>query len=242
MTAALLVQAGATGVDDILSGADNFFLAFPPLHDPAGVADGLGERYEVTNTSIKKWTVGSPIQAPLDALQSLMQKNRFIPEQVKTITVRVAAGEADIVDNRFLPDICLQHMLAVMLTDGTVTFHSAHDVARMRDPAVLRQRAKVMLVRDEALQRLMPARVAVVDVTLNDGRVLSERVATVKGTAQNPMNHDELVAKARDLIAPVLGSETCERLIERIFALETVSAVSQLRPLLQLKPGKQENR
>ena len=34
VTAALLVHAGGTGVDDILSGADNFFQAFVPKNDP----------------------------------------------------------------------------------------------------------------------------------------------------------------------------------------------------------------
>ncbi len=32
----------------------------------------------------------------------------------------------------------MQHMIAVMLIDKTVTFQSAHDRARMQDPAVLR--------------------------------------------------------------------------------------------------------
>src|SRR5207244_8070531 len=64
VTAALLVQAGGTGVDDILSGADNFFQAFAPKNDPAMLVDKLGERYEITRTNVKKWTVGAPIQAP----------------------------------------------------------------------------------------------------------------------------------------------------------------------------------
>jgi hypothetical protein len=45
----------------------------------------------------------------------------------------------------------LQHLIAVMIADKTVTFKTAHDIARMKDPAVLRQRAKVNLVHDEAL-------------------------------------------------------------------------------------------
>jgi 2-methylcitrate dehydratase PrpD len=148
--------------------------------------------------------------------------------------VRVATDEATIVDNRFLPDICLQHMMAVMLVDGTVSFKSAHDVARMKDPAILKQRAKVQLVRDAALQKLMPARTAIVEVTLTDGRSLQERVGTVKGTAKNPMSRDEVVAKATDLIAPVLGTAPCKALISRIFALESVKDIRDLRPLLQI--------
>src|SRR5881396_2134109 len=185
VTAALLVQAGGTGVDDVLSGADNFFQAFVPKNDSAMIVAALGERYEITRTNIKKWTVGAPIQAPLDALDILLKQHRFGPDQVKQIVVRVAADEATIVDNREIPDICLQHLMAVMLVDKTVTFQSAHEKARMEDPAVLRQRAKVRLVPDQALELLMPRREAIVEVTLVDDKVLSERVGAVRGTAAN---------------------------------------------------------
>jgi hypothetical protein len=58
----------------------------------------------------------------------------------------------------------------------------------------------------------------VVEVTLADGTQLSERNDTVRGTPEDPMSKDEIVAKARDLITPVLGAETCAKLIERVFA------------------------
>lgn len=53
------------------------------------------------------------------------------------MTVRLATDEAAIVNNREIPDICLQHVLAVALLDGRVTFASLHDNARMADPATL---------------------------------------------------------------------------------------------------------
>jgi len=233
VTSALLVQAGGTGVEDIFSGADNFFDAFQPKNDPAMVIDKLGERYEITRTNIKKWTVGSPIQAPLDALESLMKKNRFQADQVKQIIVRVATNEAKVVDNREIPDICMQHMLAVMLIDTTASFKSAHDLARMKDPEILRQRAKVQLVGDQELERLMPRRVGMVEVTLNNGMRFSERVDNVRGTAENPMPREEVIAKARDLITPVLGAATFHKLIDKVFDIENAKSVLELRPLLQ---------
>src|SRR5215467_7048191 len=134
----------------------------------------------------KKWTVGAPIQAPLDGLETLLKKNGFTADQVTQVVVRVAADEATIVDNREIPDICLQHMIAVMLADKTVSFKSAHDVARMKDPAVLKQRAKVQLVHDPELERFMPKRVGIVEVTLHDGKHFSERVEAVRGTTDKP--------------------------------------------------------
>src|SRR5215813_5024472 len=70
VTAALVVQTGWNGVDDIFSGADNFFRAYAPNARPERLVEKLGERYEIAATDIKKWTVGSPIQGPLDALDA----------------------------------------------------------------------------------------------------------------------------------------------------------------------------
>jgi 2-methylcitrate dehydratase PrpD len=233
VTAALLVQAGGTGLDDVFTGADNFWDAFGPMNDPAMLIDGLGTRYELMRTDVKKWTVGSPIQAPLDALYNLMTKNGFDAEQVQKVVVRVGTHEASVVDNREIPDISLQHMMAVMLLDKTASFKAAHDVARMKDPAVLRQRAKVQLIGDEELEKLLPKRVAVVEVTLNGGKTLHERVDTVRGTVGNPMPRSEIVEKARDLIAPVLGAETFRKLTDTVFGLEKLASVRDLRPLIR---------
>jgi 2-methylcitrate dehydratase PrpD len=120
-----------------------------------------------------------------------------------------------------------------MLIDKTASFHAAHDKPRMQDAAVLRQRSKVSYVPDPALTALLPARVAVVAITLNDGRQLIERVGAVRGTVRNPMTRSEVVDKARDLIAPVLGTGTTQKLIDTLLAIEAVRNVRALRPLLQ---------
>jgi 2-methylcitrate dehydratase PrpD len=233
VTAALVVQSGWTGVDDIFSGADNFFLAYAPQADPAGLVDKLGERYEVARTDIKKWAAGMPVQAALDAVDNIRKRRPFEAGQVQQVTVRLANREVPIVNNREMPDVCLQHMIAVMLIDKTLTFRSSHDRARMQDAATLRERAKVHLIPDEELERLMPRRQAIVEITLTDGTRLSEHVDAVRGTAHNPMPREEVIAKAHDLVTPVLGAEKCAGLVERISGLETVKDVRELRPLLQ---------
>ena len=235
VTAALLVESGWNGIDDIFSGADNFFLAYAPAADRTQLAEKLGERYEITRTDIKKWTVGSPIQGPLDAVAAIRGRRAFEVEQVERVVVRLAPTVASVVDNRDIPDISLQHMVAVMLLDQTASFKAAHDKPRMRDAAVLRQRAKVQLVHDEALTRFLPVRIAIVEVTLNDGTHLVERVEAVRGTPRNPMTRAEVIAKCRDLVVPVLGAEKFVRLIETVFAIEALGDIRKLRPLLQ--PG-----
>src|SRR5580700_1853478 len=235
VTSALLVQSGWTGVDDVFSGADNFFLAYAPQANPAGLVEKLGERYEIAATDIKKWTVGAPIQAPLDALEILLKRRPFTADDVQQVTVHVARTQGSVVNNREMPDICLQHMVAVMMIDKTATFKSAHDKARMQDPAVLRVRAKVNLVLDgEELQRALPRREAIVEITLADGAKLSEHVTAVRGTPSNPMTREEVVRKARELMAPVLGAANAGNIIDKLLGLENVKNILELRPFLQI--------
>jgi len=98
---------------------------------------------------------------------------------------------------------------------------------------VLEQRAKVTLVHDEELQKLMPVRVAVVEVVFNDGTRVSERVSAVRGTPRNPMSRSEVIAKAHDLMDDVIGRDQSERLIQTVYAIETVKDIRSFRPLLQ---------
>jgi 2-methylcitrate dehydratase PrpD len=239
VTTAILIHSGWTGVDDVFSGPDNFFEAYAPKEngqmkaDPTQLVDKLGERFEITRTNIKKWTVGSPIQAPLDALAGFFQKKSFTANDVQKVVVRIAADEANTVSNREMPDICMQHMVAIMLLDKTATFASAHDKARMTDPAVLRQRAKVEVLADPRIDARRPRREAIVELTLVDGTQLSDWIRDVRGTVENPMTREEVVNKARDLVTPVLGKDTCSNLINKVLSLETLRTIRELRPTLQ---------
>ena len=86
---------------------------------------------------------------------------------------------------------------------------------------------------DEELAKLLPVRITVVEIELTDGTLLTERVSAVRGTPRNPMTRAEVIDKARDLTAPILGREKSDKLIETVFAIETIADVRSLRPLLQ---------
>ena len=86
------------------------------------------------NTNIKRWSVGSPIQAPLDSLLELIREHAIRADDVEQVVVRVAHQGANTVDNRNMPDICMQHLCARDAARRHVTFESSHDEKRMRDP------------------------------------------------------------------------------------------------------------
>ncbi len=101
----------------------------------------------------------------------------------------------------------------------------------MLDPAILAQRAKVTVTGEAALMDPAAPRGAIVEVTLSDGRKVDHVTKFPPGTKENPLSTEAVSAKARDLIAPVLGAEKTERLITRINALETVGDMRELRAL-----------
>ena len=223
VTSALLVHSGWTGVDDIFSGENNFFLANAPHGDLNALIDRLGERFEIMRTSIKKWTVGTPIQAPLDALEAILKRRPLAPDQVREIVVRMDP-RTSVVNDREMPDVNIQHMLAIMLVDRTATFAAAHDKKRMQDPLILRQ--------GESTSRAQLGQ-PLLTLTLSDGSSITENPTAVRGTAENPMTRGEVVEKARDLMQPILGVSATTRLIERLLDFENIRNVRELRPLVQ---------
>jgi 2-methylcitrate dehydratase PrpD len=233
VAAATMVAHGFTGVDDVFAGERSFFVAYGRKPDPNILIRGLGATYEIMNTNIKRWSVGSPIQAPLDSLLDLIREHRIKSQDVERLVVRVAHQGANTVDNRAMPDICMQHMCAIMLIDGKVTFTSSHDEKRMRDRKVLALRSRIELHGDDTLSAAMPSRQGIVDISLRNGRKLRHHTRAVRGTAENPMTRSEVDEKSYDLMAPVIGKARARKLCDAVWKLETIRDVRNLRPLLR---------
>lgn len=236
VAAAIMVQTGFSGVWDVLEGEHNVLEALSPSPKPSEMVKDLGARFFVTETAIKPYPVGYPIQSALDALFALHRQHNLAVENVERITVRLPEDGARIVDNRSMPDVNCQHMIAMALVDGNVTFASTRSYERMSDPVVLAVKQRVNLVADPGLMDPQAPRSAKVEVVLKDGRTLSHFTPHPYGTKQNPRDSESVNAKARELLQPVLGPSRTEAVIERVNALEDIANVQELLPFLTLKP------
>jgi 2-methylcitrate dehydratase PrpD len=230
VTAVELVRAGFTSESDPFNGPDNFFKAFSARPDPSRLTSGMGREYEVMLTDMKTYFVGSPIQAPTDALLKMIA-NGLRPGDVKSLTVRLPAPGVFTVDKREMPDVNVQYILAVTLLDGKLTFASAHSPERMNDPAVIEIEKRITLLEDTDLTAQKRTREANLEVVRTDGTILKEHGIT-KGAIENPMNRDEVAKKALALMEPVLGRDHSEQLIQKIWGLESLKNMRELRPLL----------
>ncbi|MEM5316485.1 MmgE/PrpD family protein [Paraburkholderia sp. JHI869] len=248
VTSALLVLSGFNGVGDIMSGDVTFFSAYSSSANPELLNYKLGEDFYIRKALFKHWPVGGPIAAPLDALDALLRKHGPIDSrQIKEIVVSYWSP-GSITDNSGPPDVNLQHAVALMLTDGSLTFKSIHDYSRLTDPEVVRLRSLIKIVRrtagDPQQRSVIGATGAAhasdtsndpaIQIVLSDGRRLSqESVSPGPGVPNHPYTREWAAKKARSLVEPVLGSSRAESLIATILKLEQEPDIRVLGPLLR---------
>jgi len=232
VTAAIMAQMGFSGVRDVLDGEHNALVALSSDPKPEEMVAGLGSRYFVTETAIKPYSVGYPIQAPLDAFLRLHREHALTADNVERIVVRLPEDGARVVDDRAMPDVNCQHIIALALVDGTLSFEGSHSYERMKDPEVRAVKARVQLIADRTLMDRTAPRSGRVEVTLKDGRSVSQFTRHAPGTRENPLDTESVNAKARLLMAPVLGAAKTDEVIRRVNALEELSDLRELRPFL----------
>jgi 2-methylcitrate dehydratase PrpD len=227
--AALLGRTGIPTSTEPLEGVPGLFAGYPARAQPELALEKLGERFEITRTTIKKWCVGTPSQAALDSIQSMLKEHRFTADDVADILVTLPERRVLIV-NSTVPNLNIAHLLSIFILDGFATFASVHDHHRMSDPAVLALRKRIRVEPRPGAHRREPA---VITVTLRDGRVIERKPQTVRGSPEDPMTTAEVLEKADSLIAPVLGAGRAKQLIATLMDVEQVADLRSLRPLLQ---------
>jgi len=232
VTAALMVQSGFTGVDEVLDGEHNMIDALSMEPRPDQMIAGLGSRFFVTETAIKTFSVGYPIQAPLDALLTLRRQHGLTADNVTRIVARLPEDGARIVNDSAMPDVNCQYILAVGLIDGALSFADSHSHERMKDPRVLAVKQRIELVADRTLMDPDAPRSGRVEVTLRDGRQLSHFTRFAPGTRENPLDAEGVNAKVRDLMVPVVGVRRSDEIIRAAHALETFNDMRAFVKLL----------
>jgi len=89
------------------------------------------------------------------------------------------------------------------------------------------------LIASPELTVARPARQAIVEIDLMSGKSVRHHAKAVRGTPDNPMTTQEIEDKARDLVAPITGTERAGKLVDVVRSMETMRSVRELRPLLQ---------
>ena len=97
--------------------------------------------------------------------------------------------------------LSLQHLLAVMLQDGTMSFAAAHDLKRIKDPAVLKTKQLIEAKKIKAIAVAGPSRIPALPNLPTVAETLPGFEAdTWMGVAAPPGTPKEIVQKLSDAI------------------------------------------
>jgi 2-methylcitrate dehydratase PrpD len=227
LLAALLAQQGFPGPEQIFERANGFFAAFTPVAHPGELLAGLGESWELDKNTFKPYPCGIVSHPLIDAAIAVAPRIPG-PDRVAEIVAHCHPLVVELM-GRMQPADGLQarfsaaHTIAAAIADGELTLRQFRDS--------LASRADIRRLR--AITRLVPSPdvgrdEARLEVRLADGTTLREHVAHARGSLIRPLSDDELAAKARGLIEPVLPGHA-----DRIVAASQIDGPGGLAALIE---------
>ncbi|HZT06416.1 MAG TPA: MmgE/PrpD family protein [Chloroflexota bacterium] len=237
LLAALLVQRGFTGTDNIFTGPRGFLGAMAKGYDLAELTQDLGGHWELPANGLKPYACGAGNHAFIDAALALREKPGVRPETIASIHGSVRQFAPNLVryqhpvsalDTKF----SYFHAIAVALVDGAALPDQFND-AKAHDPVIHSVRDKITVSEDPAL----PRHAAVVTMTLSDGTTYTQRIDHPTGTAENPLSDAQVEEKFRGLARSVLPAERVDRAVEQLWTFERVGDVRDFLSMLALREG-----
>ena len=230
---AIAAQQGVTGAASMLDGARGFGNAMSRDADWRAATADLGEHFNITRMTQKNHGCCGHTFAALDAIIELRNTHGLSDGDVERIEVGTYAKALELTGNRdprtgYEAKFSLPYCASIALLDGRVRL-DAFVKERLEDPKVRQLAGRVEYHVDPKADSGFPQqRAAVVEIHTRDGRVLEQRAPTRKGDPDNPLSDAELVAKYRELVAPVTGEATCEKLLDAIWRVDVLDDVSAL--------------
>jgi 2-methylcitrate dehydratase PrpD len=235
VTAARLAAAGFGGPEDALAGPNGMLGAFGDAGSSAHVlVDGLGERFAACETQIKRFACCAFLQPGVDAMVELRTRHALRPADVAAITFEFPRGGAPVIDANPVRSHCAQYVLAVALTDGTVTFADLATDRRLTHPDLLAVAQRVRVVHSDELDPEFPDRyTSRVRLDLCDGRSLEKLVVYASGHPRNALSDAQVHAKFDGLVAPAFGSAHAQRVLRLTAELPAAESLVPLMAALR---------
>jgi len=238
LMSAYLSRRGFTGAKKILEGDQGMGAGMSSDPKPEKLAEGLGLRWGICDTSLKFHASCRHTHPSADALLLIIRKNRVDPTQIEKIDARVYQAAVDVLGPVTDPQtihqskFCMGFVLALIAQEGSAGISDFTETA-LRDPGLRSLSKRVHMSVDPAIDAAYPQRWgARVEVEMKDGRLFSEPIQIPKGDPENRLSRTEIEDKAVRLATYQNGAteEEMRQLIERIWRMEEIPRMETLLP------------
>jgi 2-methylcitrate dehydratase PrpD len=236
VVAAQLAQRGFTGTDDVF---DIDFGGFcSTLEGVPGATDrlvaqmpGVGAEWMTPSVGYKLHASCAANHSTLDVVQDMRGEHDLNPDDVESVRVTtsnhtyVHCGWPYVPGDVVNAQMSLRYGVAAMLATGSA-FVDQFTLDRIADPELVELTQRVEIVADEAVDRLGSDNRHIVNVEIvkRDGGVLRGHAAQRRGSHFAPVGREEIVAKFRQLTAPLEGVDG-ESILSAVLALDESDTV-----------------
>jgi len=239
--AALMAREGYTGPVEVFEGKEGVFEVINNVEwRPEWPVKNLGEEFMITQCAYKAFPTEALTHQPISAALQVCREHHLTAEDVAEILVETTARGADILSDpsKYKPttketaDHSLPYVIAAAVADGSV-LPSSFDEEKLKDPRIWDLLGKIKVVADPEINAMFPGvKRARVTITTQAGESHSAQVDHAKGSPENPMSDEEVVAKFRANAAGVLDSQQQDKVVDLTWHLDELENIGDYLDLL----------
>ena len=236
VVAAEFADLGWTASDNILEAMRGFFRAAGGGYDAAAIRGKLGApwTFETPGVSIKPHPSGSLTHPGMTEMVRLIHEHGITADQVAHVRVGTNSNMPNaLIHHRPRTELnakfSMEFCMAILLLDGRAGLNEFLDEVVMR-PDVQAMIEKVDFVIDDRAEaagyHLMTT---YIDITLNDGKVISGMADFGKGSPANPMSYEEVAVKFHEC-AEFAGWDRAraDEVVSMVAEFETLPSIDRI--------------
>ena len=233
---ALLAKRGFTGIEDVLEAAyGGYLVTHSDQPAAAKLTAGLGSVWETRNVGYKPYAAVTSIHTALDALGQIMREQKLAADDIASI-------EASLSQATYLhcaweykaqgvtaAQMNLYYGLAMIALDGAAFVDQYRD-ERLNDPRVLDLAKRITARIDPDIEAMGAAfrHAARIKVATRDGRAFDAELLNRRGSAENPLQPEDIDDKFRAVVRQCLSAPDIEKVVSIVRRMERVEDLSGL--------------
>ncbi len=240
VAAAQFAAIGWTATDKILEAPRGFFSAAGGGYDADAIRNRLGDPWTFANpgVSIKPHPSGSLTHPGMTEMARLIREHDIKAADVKHVRIGTNSNmpnalihhrPQDELQAKFSMEFCM----AILLLDRKAGLGEFTDATTQREDVKAMIEKVDFVVDDKAEKAGYHKMTTIIDITLNDGRVIHGEADFGKGSPANPMSYDEVANKFRENADHArLSRAAADEVVSLVRDLESQPSLERLMALV----------
>jgi 2-methylcitrate dehydratase len=227
--AAMMAKEGYSGPVEVVEGKEGLIEVLNNVKwHPDEISKGLGKDFIITQCAYKAFPTEALTHQPISAAMKVCADHDITAEDVAEILVETTTRGADILSDpsKYKPetketaDHSLPYVIAAAIADGNVLPDSFTD-EKLKDPRIWDLLGKIKVVADDEIDAIFPGvKRARVTITTKAGDKHQAQIDHAKGSPQNPMSDEEIVAKFKANSEKVIDSKRQQEIVDQTWAFD----------------------